>query len=140
MHSIIISISVALLHSLSSIGQEVYHYNAIAQDADTEADLMQLLDANPDDEKANYNLAILHYNHAIKMIEEMDYDGTFEERSKIQDQVTDVFNKALPYAEKAHEINPDKPETIKMLSGIHFGLNGMDKSKYYESLYTEKTK
>ena len=73
------------------------------------------------------------------MIEEMDYNGSLDHRTKVRDDVTEVFNKALPFAEKAHEINPEKAETIKMLSGIHFGLNGMDKSKYYEQLYNDKT-
>ncbi len=141
MHTIIISTVSILLLSFTALAQDPseHEYNQVNTEIQSEEELAQLLAANPDDLKANYNMASLHYNRAVSLIEKIDFNGPMDAREKTQEEITKIFEKALPYAEKAHKIDPNELNTIQMLSGIYFGINGLEMSKYYETLYLQKT-
>ena len=78
---------------------------------------------------ANYNLAILYYNEGVNIIKNLDYDLDLITLTLIQDEVVVLFQRALPYAERAYLLNPCRKETLIMLSGIYFSLNEMEKSQ-----------
>jgi hypothetical protein len=78
---------------------------------------------------ANYNLAILYYNEGVNIIKNLDYDLDLITLEIIQDEVVNLFQNSLPYAEKAYFLNHCRKETLIMLSGIYFSLNEMEKSE-----------
>ncbi|MBL4652037.1 MAG: hypothetical protein JKY53_04105 [Flavobacteriales bacterium] len=78
---------------------------------------------------ANYNIAILYYNEGVNIIKNLDYDLDLITLELIQDEVVQLFQMALPFAEKAYQLNPKRKETLIMLSGIYFSLNEMEKSQ-----------
>lgn len=82
---------------------------------------------------ANYNLGIHYYNQGVHIIDNMDYELPFERLFLIQEQVMELFQKALPYMLKAYELDPTRKATLQGLSGIYFGLNDLEKSEYYQN-------
>ncbi len=83
--------------------------------------------------KANYNLAVLFYNEAVNMINELDYDEVdLVAFSQIEDKSIVLFKQSLPFMEKAYQQNPNDRNTIEGLAGIYFSLRDYDKSNEYK--------
>jgi len=93
---------------------------------------LEVLDLDPDNPGANYNLAILYYNEAAETINNMDYDMDIEKLNKVQDYCIDILLKGLPYMLKSYQLNYKREETLLGLSNIYYGLNDMEKSKRYK--------
>lgn len=89
---------------------------------------------------ANYNIAILYYNEGVNIIKNLDYDLDLITLELIQDEVVQLFQRALPYAERAYQLNPKRKETLIMLSGIYFSLNEMEKSQEIQKQLEELEK
>ena len=83
---------------------------------------------------ANYNLGILHYNEAVNIIKNLDYDLDLITLELIQDECVQLFKNSLPFMQKAYELNPKRKETLIGLSGIYFSLNEMEKSQEIQKL------
>jgi hypothetical protein len=82
---------------------------------------------------ANYSIAIMYYNEAADMINNMDYDMDLEELNKCQDHCINLFLAALPYMKKSYELNWNKKETLIGLSNIYHGLNDTEKEELYKN-------
>ena len=81
---------------------------------------------------ANYNLAILYYNEAADIINNMGYDVDIMRLNEIQDYCLEIFLIGLPYMKKSYELKYKRKETLTGLSNIYYGLNDMEKSKLYK--------
>lgn len=81
--------------------------------------------------EAYYNKAILYFNDAMKVIQDMNdaYDNKnmkkYEELSGVREDL--LKNKCLPLLEKAYEIKSDDPSVIKALREVYARLDMMDK-------------
>ncbi len=83
--------------------------------------------------KANYNLAVLYYNEAVNLINQLDYDEVdLVAFSQIEDKSIVLFKQSLPFMEKAYQRNPNDRNTIEGLAGIYFSLRDYDKSNEYK--------
>lgn len=83
--------------------------------------------------RANYNMALLYYNKAVAIIDNVDADETgIEDISKLQDKIIPFFKEALPYALKCYEIEPNRKEVLEALAGIYFALGDLEKSKEFK--------
>jgi tetratricopeptide (TPR) repeat protein len=89
---------------------------------------MQALNVDPNNLKANYNLGLLFYNQAVDKINELPFDTDLVALEDIQQECKDLFKQALPYMEKAYELNPKNKETLIGLSGIYFSLHDIENS------------
>ena len=92
----------------------------------------EVIDLDPNNSGANYNLAILYYNEAADIINNMDYDMDLEKLNEVQDHCVEIFLQALPYAKKSYELDYKRKETLIALSNIYYGLNDMEKSDFYK--------
>ena len=90
----------------------------------------KVISVEPNNNLANYNCAILLYNEAVEKINDMSYDVGLTELSLVQEEAVTIFKRALPYMQKAYELDPKNKNTIVGLSGIYFSLN--DNAKYLE--------
>ena len=81
---------------------------------------------------ANYNMGILYYNEAVDIIKNLDYDVDLITLELIQDEVVQMFQQALPFMQRAYELNPTRKETLHGLSGIYFSLNELEKSEEFQ--------
>ncbi len=91
-----------------------------------------VLAIDPNNITANYNMALLYYNQAVKIINAMGYDEDIVSLNMIVDNCTGLFKESLPFMEKAYHLNPNRRETLVGLSGIYFSLNEEEKRQYID--------
>ena len=92
----------------------------------------EVLEKDPNNISANYNLGILYYNEGVEIVNNMDYSLDLFELNAVQDQIIELFRQSLPYMLKAYELNPKRKETLIGLQGIYFSLNDIEKSEEYK--------
>lgn len=81
------------------------------------------LSLNPNYVEALGNLGRIYFNQAV---EAQAAANAISDNKKYQEEITkakDLFRKALPYFEKAHEIAPDERDYLVALHGIYYNLN-----------------
>ena len=98
----------------------------------SEALYKDVIKFDPNNVRANYNLAILYYNQAVNIIDKMDADTDLTTIDKIQDQCVVIFKQSLPYMEKAYKLNPSRKDVLEGLAGIYFALNDLPKSNEFK--------
>jgi tetratricopeptide (TPR) repeat protein len=91
------------------------------------------IEINPNFTNAYLNLAILKLDADKKMIEEMNKLGTSEKDNKryevLKKQRSDMFNSALPYLEKAFDLDPKNEDVATTLLNVYGALEMTDKKK-----------
>jgi hypothetical protein len=97
----------------------------------------KILEFDPNNITANYNMGILYYNQAVNLINQSDYDLDIVALNDIQDNSITLFKESLPFMEKAYELDPRRRETLLGLSGIYFSLNEFEKSNMYKQKLEE---
>ncbi len=76
---------------------------------------------------AHYNLGVLFYNKAVKLYEEANLINDIQEYEQAKALADAEVANALPYIERAHEINPDDVESLKTLKTLYYRLQMDDK-------------
>lgn len=94
----------------------------------------QVLERDPNDYKSNYNLAISYYNKGVHRIRQIDHNTEIFELILIQDECIDLFKLSLPYMLKAHELKPERKETLKGLMAIYKSLSNDEKASHYQQV------
>jgi len=97
----------------------------------------KVLEVDPNNIGANYNMGILYYNQAVNLINQSDYDIDIVALSDIQDNSIKLFKESLPFMEKAYSLDPKRKETLLGLSGIYFSLNEFEKSNMFKQKLEE---
>lgn len=78
---------------------------------------------------ANYNLGIIYYNKAADLVNEALDITDVSKYNKLKAEYEKIFRQALPYLEKAHEIQPDDRNTMISLSEIYVRLGETEKAE-----------
>ncbi len=115
-------------------------YEAIAQSDSTKKEAYfgkrreayrRVLARDPEHPVANYNMAITLYNKAVDLIEpEKNYDLDIVAFHDKLEAITQLFQEALPYAEKASKLTPTNRNALRALQGIYYFLNEKEKSSH----------
>lgn len=92
------------------------------------------IDIEPDYFNAYYNIGVMYYNKAVEMYKEADKIGTPKEYGEAQDAADEVLKEALPYMEKANEIDPEEVSTLETLKTLYYRMGMNDK---YEEVKTK---
>lgn len=87
----------------------------------------QALVFNPDYFDSNYNLGAHHFNRGVNKVEECNEIIDNTEYAKCKEVADAIFIIALPYMEKAHEINPEDISTMETLKLLYYRMKMMDK-------------
>jgi tetratricopeptide (TPR) repeat protein len=85
---------------------------------------------------SQYALGAAYINKAADMITKANEIMDVNEYSKAIDAANVVYAKALPYMEKAHELNPDDIYTMRSLQELYYRLKRDDPATY-NSKYEE---
>lgn len=93
---------------------------------------LEVLNLDSNNAAANYNLAILYYNEAADIINNMDYDMDILQLNEVQDYCIEIFLEGLPFMKKSYDLQYKRKETLVGLSNIYYGLNDMGKSEFYK--------
>jgi len=78
---------------------------------------------------AYYNLGALYYNKGVKQVDIANLIPSNQpDKYEIEKNKADIeFKKAIPYMEKAHEINPTDKFTLESLKTLYYRLKMLDK-------------
>ncbi len=96
-----------------------------------EASYKKAIELNPTYFDANYNLGAMYFNKGVEWNNKAN-DLPLSDKKKYQEyskNAEDQFKNALPYLEKAHEINPNDVDVAKPLLKIYQMTNATDKYK-----------
>ena len=116
----------------------VLHYNLAylkEQSGDKEgavADYQRAIEADPEYFDATFNLAVNYYNNAaeiLKSANDMDLRTYQKEGKKVEASAKLEFEKALPYLEKAHQIDGDHQTVLETLQTVYTQLKMTDKAE-----------
>jgi tetratricopeptide (TPR) repeat protein len=88
---------------------------------------LNCLEIDPKFYNAAFNLGVLHYNKAVKMYDELVNIADNQEYEKAKVVADDMFKAAIPYMEKAHEIDPTTKEPLETLKTLYLRLQMTDK-------------
>ncbi|MFY9152569.1 MAG: tetratricopeptide repeat protein [Prolixibacteraceae bacterium] len=90
---------------------------------------MKAIEYKEDYFDAYYNLGALYYNKGVKQVDVANAvpSNQPEKYEEEKDKADVEFKKAIPYMEKAHEINPTDKFTMESLKTLYYRLKMLDK-------------
>ncbi|HEY9220184.1 MAG TPA: tetratricopeptide repeat protein [Lutibacter sp.] len=94
------------------------------------------IELKPDYADAYNNIGAAIIEKAAPIIDEMNKSlADFKKYDKLQAQQFDIYRKALPYYEKAYELNPNSINVIQTLMGLYENLEMTDKLEKIRVVY-----
>lgn len=96
-----------------------------------------VIELDPENYGANYNLATLFYNRGVYNIQRINADDEIPTILQIQEASREFFQQALPFMLKAHDMNPTRRETLLGLEGIYYSLQDQESSDKFRQLFEE---
>lgn len=102
-------------------------YDKMGDFPNAEKSYKTCLDMNPKFFDAAYNLGVLYFNNAVKIYEEASKISDNTEFEKKQKQGDDMLMNAVPYMEKAHELDPTDRSSLETLKTVFYRLKMDDK-------------
>ncbi|HYG50277.1 MAG TPA: tetratricopeptide repeat protein [Flavobacteriales bacterium] len=83
---------------------------------------------------ALFNLGAMKYNEGAELMNKIKDIADDTEYAKEKAKADEMFRQALPYNEKAREINPKDKDNLLMLKNIYARTGQLDKAKEIEAL------
>jgi len=111
-----------------------YLYDESDRDSLAELTYKKAIEIKPDYYDANFNLAAHYFNKGVEILKEANNMSLeeYQKRGKeIVKEADEYFEMAIPYLEKAHEINPEATDVIEILITAHEELEHEDKAQEY---------
>lgn len=102
----------------------------------------RILDVDPRNIKANYNLGVLYHNFAVNLImsaPEDDFPGII----KVQERADVLFKKALPFGKFGLDLpdtDPKKLEYVTLLYQLYNNLNETEKAEQFKKMMDDLTR
>jgi tetratricopeptide (TPR) repeat protein len=97
----------------------------------------QALELNPDYFDSNYNLGAHHFNKGVNKVNECNEIMDNSEYQKCKEEADAMFEIALPYMEKAYEIDNSDISTLETLKLLYYRMGNMDKHAEMEARLEE---
>ena len=101
---------------------------------------MKILNWDPNNYTANYDLGLLYWNKGVHLMNNIDYELNLDSVIQVQNYSVGIFKESLPFAQKAYEMEPKREETLIVLSGIFYSLNDFPKSKAFDAILKDLQK
>lgn len=90
---------------------------------------LKAIELKPDYFDAIYNLGALYYNEGLRLFNLAQSITDFRLYAEKEKEFLEYWSQALPYLEKAHELDPNDLQTMLTLKALYVRLNQMDKLK-----------
>lgn len=100
-------------------------YERIGDPEKAKESYQRSIDLDPEFFDVNYNMGVLYYNEAVKMLEEANEIMNNVEYEKARDAAYEVLAKSIPFLEQAHVSNPGDEYTMETLRILYYRL-GME--------------
>ena len=114
-------------NNVSYVFAEAAMYDRIGDADKAEEISLQCLDMNPDFYDAAYNIGVLFYNKAVKYYEEASRTSDNAEFQKLETEGDDMLKDAIPYMERASQIDPNDIYSLQNLKNMYYRLEMTDK-------------
>ena len=101
---------------------------------------LKILNWDPNNYTANYDLGLLYWNKGVHLMNNIDYELNLDSVMQVQNYSVSIFKESLPFAQKAYEMEPKREETLIVLSGIFYSLNDFPKSKAFDAILKDLQK
>jgi tetratricopeptide (TPR) repeat protein len=122
-----------LYYNLGAVSMEV------GNSADADKYFKKSLELQPDNFDALVNIGTLQLSGEDKLVKEMNSLGNSAKDNAryevLQKQRKEMFNRAIPYLEKAHKAKPDDQYVIQTLMGMYQAL---DKTAEYNAMKAKR--
>ncbi len=104
-------------------------YDKLQKPEEATASYQKAIEYKEDYFDAYYNLGAVYYNKGVKQIDVANaVPSNQPEKYEEEKEKADIeFKKAIPYMEKAHEINPTDKFTMESLKTLYYRLKMLDK-------------
>jgi len=83
----------------------------------------KVIKIDPENLLANYNMGIIYYNQAVKIIRSLEVTLDILAFREAEDEVIELFKKSLPYIETGYQLAPDDKNIVEALYEIYYSLN-----------------
>lgn len=104
-------------------------YDKISQSDSAIVAYEKAIKLKPDYFDAYYNLGAIYYNQGVKQVEIANSipSNQQDKYEAEKNKADDYFKKAIPYMEKASEVNPEDTFSLESLKTLYYRLKMMDK-------------
>lgn len=102
-------------------------YDKMGNFEEAEKSYKTCIEMNPKFFDASYNLGVLYFNKAVKIYEDASKISDNTEFEKVQKQADAMLLNAVPYMEKAHELDSTDRSSLETLKTIFYRLKMDDK-------------
>ncbi len=102
-------------------------YDRLGETENAKQSYQRSIDINPVFFDVNYNMGVLYYNQAVRLLDEANEITDNAEYEKARDNAFTVLEDAIPYLEQAHEINPKDEYVMETLRILYYRLGVEDK-------------
>lgn len=104
-------------------------YDKIGQPDSAITAYEKAISLKPDYFDAYYNLGAIYYNQGVKQVEIANaIPSNQQDKYEVEKNKADeFFKKAIPYMEKASEVNPEDTYSLESLKTLYYRLKMMDK-------------
>ena len=102
-----------------------------------EKDYLRALELNPSSFGANYNLGALYFNKGGETRNKANGTSNNTKYKRLNKEADDLFAKALPYLETAHELNTEDKNTLLSLKQLYYLDGKYAKSEEMKKLIAE---
>jgi tetratricopeptide (TPR) repeat protein len=120
--------------NLSFIFAEATLYDKLGEPEKAKDTYMRCIEKDPNYFNAYYNLGVMYYNKAVEMYKAAETIKTPKEYGVAKDAADEVLKQALPYIEKAHEIDPAERSTLETLKTLYYRTQMTDKYNEVKAL------
>lgn len=97
--------------------------------------LTKSVELKGDEYNTQFNLGVSYYNKAVEMFQKANDIMDVKKYNAAVEEANKVFVKAIPYFEKANQLNPTDVDTMKNLKELYFRLRAVFPE--YEAKYNE---
>jgi len=114
------------------------NYDVLGKFDEAEKAYLKALELKPAYFDAIYNLGALYFNKGVSIFEKADKITDLKLYDVEKEKFDAMFNKALPYLEKAHELDPKDRNTMISLSQLYARIKQYDKAKQIKEQLEKK--
>ena len=121
---------------LYSVAGTVYEIGAKDFDK-AEEYFIKSIELNGEDSETQFSLGRIYHNQAVAQLDIAQEIADVKKYNEEREKAKDFFRKAMPYIEKAFQLNPDHLETKIALRNIYYNLDMGDKLDEIDKLMDE---
>ncbi len=87
----------------------------------------QAIEIDPKSFNALYNIGVIYYNKGVEIQNKANEMSDYKEFEKTKKDAEKYWGKALPFMERALELQPDDSNVLEGLKGLYYRFDKMDK-------------